>query len=171
MPQIEHINKTIRSTLNPNQSKKPRISENNTLDEEAEELACDKCNFNTESADDLRKHIVRDNTVNVFLGVTFESEKTDERETDEIEENEHDTEIDDGSNESEEAHQEPFSCGQCEDTFRLKHEQERHLELHSYADNLSLAFHVCRVCDKMVGKKELNIQCSKCKSLPCVCIV
>ena len=44
----------------------------------------------------------------------------------------------------------------------MRNDFEKHVELHSYADNLSLAFHVCRVCNKIVNKKESNIQCSKC---------
>ena len=55
-----------------------------------------------------------------------------------------------------------IQCDKCTNTFTNKQSFERHVELHFYADNLSTAFHKCRICNIVVKKKDLNIQCSKC---------
>ena len=55
-----------------------------------------------------------------------------------------------------------FKCEKCSETFDERTPFEKHIELHSYADNLSVAFHQCRVCDNQEEKQEPNIQCSKC---------
>ena len=54
------------------------------------------------------------------------------------------------------------NCNKCEETFTSQEKFENHTELHYYADNLSLAFHVCRICSKTVKSNDLSIQCSKC---------
>ena len=55
-----------------------------------------------------------------------------------------------------------FPCEKCEAELTTIQDIEKHNELHFQAENLSLAFHVSRVCNKVVSSKELKIQCSKC---------
>jgi gas vesicle protein len=122
-------------------------------------MHCDNCDFDTVSSDSLRLHIVKDHTVNLFQGLenntpntpAIEINLTDEQPRIEISSEEVPNEII------------PESHNFCFDAnFPNKDDIEKHLELHSHADNMSLAFHVCRVCNKVVSKKDPNIQCSKC---------
>ena len=41
-------------------------------------ITCDKCKFITRNLDDLRTHIVKDHTVNLFQGLSFQESKDTE---------------------------------------------------------------------------------------------
>ena len=63
LPEIELINKSVLSTLCPDSGEQNL----ETLSEETESLRCDKCDFTTTIAEDLRTHIVNIHTMNIFL--------------------------------------------------------------------------------------------------------
>ena len=147
LAKIEKTNKDVRTVLEQDRNKS---KETELLDENPETIKCDKCEFNTVKAEELRKHIVSDHATNVFQGL--------ELQTPELEQLTQDAE----KVEIVEIITEKFNCDKCEDTFSSKKDIERHTELHYFADNLSLNYHVCRVCDKQVETKDQKLQCTKC---------
>lgn len=161
MPKIELMNKTILSALSLKQNRRTKTNDKDIISEEADILICDKCDFHSEVANELRKHIIDEHTVNVFQGLLIEAINNPR----EIESHVQTTEINNEPQENESGNltnTNTFNCDKCDNIFISKDELERHTDLHLYGDNLSLAFHRCRVCEKVVSKKELNIQCSKC---------
>ena len=159
--EIEDINKRIIILLDQEMT--------NKHDELSEIFKCDKCEFSTETAENLRKHIV---DVHIIETVDY-SKKTSEDlrkhnlyvHTNQVDlvalphipSNKEKTSV-----EEPEEPEDAFNCTKCTETFNCKNNFEKHMELHSYADNLSLAFHQCRVCDIQVKRNEPNIQCSQC---------
>ena len=172
MEDIEAINKRILTELSPDINS--RVKEKTSLDEEVETVNCDICKFSTSSPDNLRKHIVDEHTVNLFKGLSFQKlkqiELTEKNKvpTKSLSSQESDNiNIDDEMNEDNDeillqGDEDVKNCGKCEETFTIQEDYDKHIELHLYADKLSLAFHICRVCNKTVKSNELSIQCSKC---------
>ena len=71
LPQIEQINLSVRACLNTkNQTNHPDFD---TLDENVEIMICDKCSFETKNATDLREHIPKYHTENLFQGLELQS--------------------------------------------------------------------------------------------------
>ena len=173
--EIDALNKDVRSALNP--KRKSKVKKAGPLEEESENVNCDKCEYNTKNADDLRKHIVKDHTVNVFQGLDLSSprqietrailnnsEHTDSIEIEVVEEIseglDHDVVIEETTPVI--LDEDEFTCEKCNVNLSSKKELEKHIELHFYADNLSVTFHICRICNKAAKKTEATIQCSKC---------
>ena len=159
LPEIELINKTVITSLNSQEN------EAKTLSEEAEVMKCDKCDFKSKTAENMRKHIVDIHTVNCFYGlniasVTNEGNKViKDTVTILTEEN---TEKSDNTLEKEAGTEEYFKCTECDNNLESKKELEKHVELHTQAHTLSHAFHICRVCEHKVFPSDLQLQCNKC---------
>ena len=85
MVQIEEINREVLSNLNPNL--RTTSHEENTLDEDAEIIQCDKCDFSTIDGNLFRKHISSLHQVNLFQGLNFESTSSDERTDNAVQQN------------------------------------------------------------------------------------
>ena len=151
---IDHINQTVRSTLNP--TRKPNLANSDTLDAESDILNCDQCEFDTGDAKEMRKYIVNKHSVNVFHGVELEVSNAKALQNDLQNQEVHSDEQRDTTE------PQKFPCEKCEAELTTIQDIEKHNDLHFQAENLSLAFHVCRVCNKVVTSKELKIQCSKC---------
>ena len=153
MCEIENINNGVKEAIRPKQNKKTKKSE--SLEEHEERLKCDKCEYITRVAENLRRHIVEKHSTNIFQGINLESQ---------IQQIQH---LEPRCDEVQEPPVKDMNitklyCNKCETTFSQQSELERHVELHSFADNLSQAFHICRSCEKPVDKRDLKIQCSKC---------
>ena len=175
----------VLTTLKPTTRGKSKLPKNATLSEEPEIMYCDKCNYETVSASCLRKYIIKEHSANIFHGLEVVTQAIEHnvenflanRNPEPVMEvlvdkpviEAHEEECIDSPEQTieeiaNESSVEPpeFSCNKCDVKISNRSHYEKHLELYSYADNLSLAFHVCRTCNKVVNKKDPNIQCSKC---------
>ena len=142
---IEEINRKIITTLD-----QENMRQKSTSVEEPDILNCDNCDFSTEATDNFRKHIVHDHIPKVTQKENLASAVT------------HNPTSEEQTVDTQSKSKENFECTNCTETFDNKDHFEKHTELHQYADNLSLVFHQCRVCETHVKKQEPNIQCSKC---------
>ena len=141
MPQIDNINEEVKSALKPKPKKS--MGSHDTLQEHGESINCDKCDFSTEEADKLRSHIVENHTENVFHGLEIQTHQIQQQENRLLSEIQ-------------------LTCNKCDETFIHENDLTRHTQLHTFADRISLNFHVCRACGKTVSSKDLKIQCTKC---------
>ena len=77
--EIQQINKAVISTLKP--VEKSNLPAKETLIEEPEIIQCDKCDFDTLSANLLRKHIINDHSKNIFQGLSINTPNIQATET------------------------------------------------------------------------------------------
>ena len=159
MLEIENINKGVKEALKPKQQKKMKRSE--PVIRQEEKVKCDKCKFSTVVAKDLRLHIIEKHSTNIFQGHELDSQIQQIDHVDSERKQEAECELEEASP-KEDINVTELFCEKCDETFSQKNELERHVELHSFADKLSLTFHLCKSCDKPVNTKDLKIQCSKC---------
>ena len=104
IPEIELLNKTVLRTYSP------KVTDFETLSEENELIKCDKCDYRSTHSDALRKHIVDEQTVNLFYGLEIET--TQVKNTQESPEGN----ISDLNTQDVETSQQ-FSCDECDNRF------------------------------------------------------
>ena len=149
--EIEDINKKILNKLETHETISNHEERNTTcLDEEADCISCDRCDFTTDNANVLRNHIIDKHTVNLFRGVSFLLETEVSSQSEDIQEITITTEVTE------------FKCTKCSDVFSEQESFDTHMRLHEQGENLALALRVCRVCSTKVDENELSIQCCKC---------
>ena len=163
---IEEINKSIISKLKPKSSKQ-NMNTKTSLVEEAEILECDKCDVTTTNAENLRKHIVQDHTVNVFHGLQIQSSNSSEIENTEYINNCEKCEYKPRNSADHKKHMEihvqvsPSLCDYCDYSSTDKDVLKQHSSVH-IAEIVSKSLHLCSICSKNIETNEPKIQCDDC---------